>query len=73
MAWKLGIVGALALAAAGCTMQEPEAASMKLAADANVEQQIWRGPDGCFYDITLVNGTRTGMERRGAGNGDCFK
>ena len=46
MAWKLGIVGALALVAAGCTMQEPEAASMSLAADANVEQQIWRGPDG---------------------------
>lgn len=73
MTLKPMIVLAASLMAAGCTLNAPATSTQTVAAGAEVETQRWRGPDGCTYNITLVDGVRTGMERVGAGNGNCFK
>ncbi|MGR3467077.1 MAG: hypothetical protein ACU0CI_04300 [Shimia sp.] len=71
MTKALPIVALMAFALAGCETATT-ASAPAAPAGPGVEKEIWFGPDGCTYEMSLVNGERVGMELIAKGNeGPC--
>ncbi|MGR3436906.1 MAG: hypothetical protein ACU0CO_18790 [Shimia sp.] len=65
------VMGGLALA--GCTMETTGGDAATSASAAGGSSQIWLGPDGCTYRMSIAaDGSRTGMELVSRGSrGPC--